>query len=292
MSISRSRRRGCLARAVSALIIVFGCTLGSCATWLLIYTLFPPPHSNILVMGLDSRPGEGYVTRSDSIMVIGVNPKETDIALLSIPRDLFISVPAYGLERINTVNMLGELENPGYGPELLKDSLLLSFGITIDTYVRLDFRAFEAMIDAVDGIDIDVPYTIIDNAYPTDDYGTRTVHFDPGMQHMDGAIALVYARTRHSDDDYRRAERQQQVFQAFTRKLVNPLYWPGVLGAVQSHTNGDLSVIDIIQTVPALLLSAGQFEQLVIDREYIRPGEYGAVPDYSKLAPWLDRWLR
>jgi LCP family protein required for cell wall assembly len=287
-----SHRRGCLARAASALIIMFGCTLGSCATWLLIYALFPPSQSNILVMGLDSRDGEGYVTRSDSILVIGVNPEETGVALLSIPRDLFISVPEYGLERINTVNMLGELESPGYGPELLKDSLSLSFGITIDSYVRLDFRAFEAMIDAVNGIDVDVSYTIIDNAYPTDDYGTRTVRFDPGMQHMDGATALVYARTRHSDDDYRRAERQQQILQAFTDKLINPLYWPGVLNAIQSHVNGDLSVIDMIQTAPALLLSAGQFEQLVIDRDYIRPGEYGATPDYPRLSSWLDRWLR
>ncbi|GAB4508477.1 MAG: hypothetical protein OHK0046_01040 [Anaerolineae bacterium] len=259
----------------------------TCGGCMLIYLVLPLPPTDVLVLGVDARPGEGYVTRTDSVILVGIQPP-AQISLLSIPRDVFISVPEYGLERINAVNVLGEMEQVGYGPELLKQSIALSFGVQVEHYVRLNFQAFEDLIDAVGGVTINVERAIVDDFYPTDDYNTQQVRFEVGEQHMDGATALIYARTRHSDDDYFRAERQQQVVEAFTRKLINPLTWPAVLSVLTRAVDTDLSPFDMLRIAPAVLAGAGQMERLVIDREYIRPIERGAAPDYEKLNPWIE----
>ncbi len=259
-----------------------------CCGLMMVYILFPPAPINVLILGVDARPGQGLVTRTDSIMLAGITPSARRVSLLSIPRDLFISVPGYGSQRINTINVLGEQQAAGNGPELLKQSIALSFGVRVDRYIRLDFDTFEAMIDAVGGVTIDVERVIVDDFYPTADYGTIRVRFEAGRQHMDGARALIYARTRHSDDDYARARRQQQVVSAFSAKLLNPLNWPGVLVVLGQSIDSDLSPVDMIRAAPMVLMRAGDFERLVIDREYIRPGEGGAVPDYARLAPWIN----
>ena len=184
------RVRGCLTILfVGILLLLF-----ACIATLALYVVIPPPSADILVMGLDARGNEGMVTRSDSIMIVGINPSRMDVSLLSIPRDLFINVPNYGLQRINSINVLAEMEENGSGPNLLAQSIEQSFGIGIDYYVRLDFQAFVALVDALGGLEIDVPHNITDYQFPTDDYGTMEVHFEAGRQHMDGQTALMYAR--------------------------------------------------------------------------------------------------
>lgn len=282
------RPRGCLQWGIAILVGVPLFVLSLCALTLVIYVLFPPAPMDILVLGVDAREGEGYVTRTDSIMLVGVQPAKRDVNLLSIPRDLFISVPEYGRQRINTINVLGEMDNPGSGPDLLKQSVDLSFGIRPERYARLNFQAFEDLIDAVGGVTIDVDRAITDYSYPTEDFGTMVVEFEVGRQHMDGETALIYARTRHSDDDYFRAGRQQQVVSAFTRKLTNPLVWPAVLDVLLSNVDTDLNLFDLIAIAPAVLMDSGGIDRLVITREYIRPIEGGAAPDYELLNPWLE----
>ena len=243
----------------------------------------------ILVMGVDARPGEGYLTRTDSIMLVGLKPAGFRASLLSIPRDLMISVPYYGSQRINTINMLGEQEQPGYGPDLLSQSIALSFGVQPDRYVRLNFEAFVDLIDAVGGVTIEVDRAVIDYAYPTADYGTITVQFDVGREHMNGERALQYARTRHSDDDYFRAGRQQQVFRRLQPKIAQSLALAcRYQRSGMRHIDTDLSPFDMIAMAPVVLANAGGFDQMVIDRDYIRPVRGGASPDYEKLAPWID----
>lgn len=271
------------------LLSVFLTPVLFCSCSLLFYVIFPQPPMNILVLGVDSRAGEGWVTRADSIMLVGIRPQRLQVSLLSIPRDLSIRVPDYGLQRINTVNALGEMEAAGRGPILTASGIQESFGVRSDRYVRLDFNGFVDVVNAVGGVTIDVEHSIVDDFYPTEDYGTMTVRFDPGVQHMDGERALQYARTRYSDDDYRRAGRQQQVLSAVAGKLINPIYWPGVISALNRNVETDLGLFDLLRLGPPVVLSAGRFEQLVIDREYITTTAEGvAVPDYSKLTPWLQ----
>lgn len=277
------RIRGCLTIAfVAILLFLFACTASFA-----LYIAFPPASTDILVMGLDSRGNEGYVTRSDSIMVVGVNPSRMDVSLLSVPRDLFINVPNYGMQRINTINVLGEMEQSGTGSTLLAQSIEQNFGIGIDYYVRLDFQAFVALVDAVGGLEINVPYAISDYQFPTDDYGTTEVHFEAGRQHMDGQTALIYARTRHADDDYRRAERQQLVVEALAKKMVNPINWPVAWVAIQQHTETNLNPLNMIGLIPPLVFGAGDMNRLVIDRNYILPRDGYSVPNYEAIRSFI-----
>lgn len=279
-----SRLRGCLmAVFVGALVTVCGC-IGSLA----IYLVAPVPATNIVVMGLDSRGNEGLVTRSDSIIVVGVQPSELDVSMLSIPRDIFINVPNYGLQRINTINVLGEVEQAGSGADLLAQSIEMSFGIRVDRYMRLDFQAFTALVDAVGGITLDVPYMVVDNAFPTANYGTMAVRFEQGIQQMNGETALIYARTRHQDDDYRRAERQQQVITALSRKLINPINWVSAWGAMQSNMDTNLTILDLALIAPPIVFNAGDYNQLVINRDYILPGNGYVVPNYDALDEYIS----
>ena len=264
-----------------------------CGSGLLLYLIFPPAHTDILILGVDSREGEGWYTRADSIMLVGINPAHLRVSMLSIPRDLFIEVPGYGLQRINTVNVLGESEGEGGGPILTARSIEQSFGVRPERYIRLDFNGFVDLIDAVGGVTIDVERGIVDDFYPTADGGTTTVRFDPGTQHMDGQRALIYARTRHADDDYFRAGRQQQVVSAVLARLINPAYWPAATSALNRNIDTDLSLWDMLALAPPVLANRGRFEQLVIDREYITGTGNGlAVPDYAKLAPWIAERFR
>jgi LCP family protein required for cell wall assembly len=279
-----SRFQGCLVIGFVAILLM----LCSCTGILALYIAIPPSPVDILVMGLDSRGDEGTITRTDSIMVVGIKPSRFDLSLLSIPRDLFIDVPNYGMERINTINVLAEMEAAGTGPALLSQSIENNFGIGIDYYVRLDFQAFVALVDSVGGLDIEVPYDLVDYDFPTPDYGTMEVRFTAGWEHMDGERALQYARTRHADDDYRRAERQQQVVVALSGKMMNPFNWPAAWIAIQSHTETNLSPLHLGLVLPAILVGSMDIEQLVVDREYILPGDGYSYPNYEALRPFIE----
>ncbi len=281
------QRRGCLrwlmiAGIVSAFPVLF------CGVMTLGYLLIPQPSMNILVMGMDSRGNEGAVARTDSIMVVNINPDNARISILSIPRGLWVDVPGYGSQMINTANFLGEANQAGTGIPLLKQTIEQNFGIPIDNYIRMDFAGFTDMIDAVGGVNIDVPYVIEDFSYPTEDYGTIQIRFEQGQQWMDGEHALIYARTRHSDDDYRRAERQQQVLSAFVGRAVNPVTWANLLFVLNQSVETDLNVFDLIAVAPTAGFTGGNFNRLVIDREFILAGTNGPVPNYVAITPFIQ----
>lgn len=274
------RRIGCLALVLSPVI---------CAGVLaLLYLLFPPAPATLLILGVDARSGQEYATRADSILLLRIDPGGRRVSVLSIPRDVFIRVPGYGEQRINTLNVLGEQE-AGNGPALMQASLQETFGIVVDHSIRLDFSDFAALIDAAGGIDIDVPELIVDQAYPTPDGGTMTVRFEPGRQHLNGTQALQYARTRHQDDDFHRAARQQQIVDAFLKKLSDPrqiAQWPRVWKAVRSHTN--LSAWDMARLGPALLLGWPDRSQRVLEGQDLIELKKGYwIPNIPEIQPWI-----
>ena len=285
LSTARDRRRrfcllGCLTPALCASLFMAA------------YLLFPPAPVDVLILGIDARPGQGYLTRADSVMLLNVSPGDLGVSLLSIPRDVFIVAPGYGEQRISAINALGEQEAEGSGPALLGASFQESFGVEVDRYVRLDFQGFIDVIDAVGGVDIDVPKLIIDDDYPAPDGGTMSVRFDPGREHMDGERALQYARTRHQDDDYQRAARQQQVVDALVRKLSDPRYvtaWPRVWQALQERTDTDLSAWDMLRIGPALALGWSWRDECVLRREDLIGMKAGYwIPDYERIIPWIE----
>lgn len=182
---------------------------------------------NILVMGLDRRPSDGQTpTRTDTLFVVTVDPKTKSTGILGIPRDGLVDIPGKNggtfQDRVNTVYENGELSNyPGGGVGLMKQVLgAPPFNIKIDKYVLIDFKGFEALINDLGGIEVDVPDEVYDPYYSETekpgDYLPQ--HFYPGKQHMDGVTALAYSRIRFSSDDLDRIQRQQRVIFAVIDK--------------------------------------------------------------------------
>ncbi len=178
----------------------------------------------ILLMGIDEREQEEGPWRTDSMMVVTLDPVTMKAGVLSIPRDIWVEIPGYESGRINTAYFLGDLTDyPGGGPALAMETIRHNFAIPVDHYVVINFHAFVALVDEIGGIDIDVPETIDDPYYPDYNYGYDPLHIEAGHHHFDGEMALKYARTRHSGHgDFDRARRQQQVAMAILEKVKQP----------------------------------------------------------------------
>lgn len=170
---------------------------------------------NVLVLGFDSRDDDANPPRSDVFLIAQLDLNLKTVNIVSVPRDLWLTVPGYGEERINAAYALGwRADQPLAGVALAKRTVEQNFGLPIDYYVAVDFRGFQQVVDAVGGVEVDVPYYLRDDEYPTEDYGTERIEFFPGKQRLDGKTALKYVRTRHQDSDYGRRRRQQQVLVA------------------------------------------------------------------------------
>ena len=180
--------------------------------------------SDILLLGTDHARLAGHesANRSDSITLVRVDSSRHRIAFLSIPRDLVVDIPGYGVSKVNSAMQLG-------GPALAVRTVRKLTDLPINHVIIVDFGQFESLIDKLGGIDIDVPERIVskfDCPYPTEERCARWDgwRFAKGKQHMDGRRALIYARVRKnslnpSDSDFSRAEHNQQVLQAVASKL-------------------------------------------------------------------------
>lgn len=181
---------------------------------------------NILLLGNGGakHPG-GNLT--DSIEVVSIDPQNNTMAMLSIPRDLYITMksPSYA-GRINAVYDLGDKQTKEGGGNLLKQQVGTILDLPIHYYVKLDFNGFKKAIDAVGGIDVNVEKDLYDPLFPADDMiHYQTFKIKAGMQHMDGATALKYARSRETTSDFDRSARQQIVMQAFKDKVTSSSTW-------------------------------------------------------------------
>ncbi|EFO79837.1 transcription attenuator LytR [Oscillochloris trichoides DG-6] len=177
---------------------------------------------NILLLGTDARPTDTEPTRTDAIVVVRLDRDSGRVSMLSIPRDLWVSYPNGGEGRINAAYAVGEKKyGPGGGAALAKSTVGKLIGVKIDQFVLINFEGFKTLIDRLGGINVDVPVAINDPAYPTDDYGTISVTFAAGPQMMDGERALIYARTRHADNDFGRNQRQQLVLMSIFNRILD-----------------------------------------------------------------------
>ena len=296
----RRRRSGGLGALLQGAAIGFAggaLVMSLVAIGLLVFAL--PPRANVLLLGLDRRPDETtYATRSDTMILATVYPQGHYVGMLSIPRDLYVTQNDGRLDRINTAHFYAELVLPGSGPALAMRAVQLNFGVTVDRYVRLDLAGFVRIIDAMGGIDINVPDPLVDAAYPTYDYGTTTVAFDAGQQHMDGERSLAYARIRHGSSDLQRALRQQMVIEAVFQRLLDPSEWPRlplVANAVQKSVDTDLSPMDVIRLAPTLLsVGPGNIDRRVIEGDMVEPyttdnGADVLLPVWAYINPVLRR---
>jgi LCP family protein required for cell wall assembly len=208
----------------------------------------------VLLIGADKRAGD--VGRSDTLLVLFLNPQSHHAALLGIPRDLRVTVPGYGRTKINHAYAYG-------GPKLTQRTVEGLLDMPIDHRAVVFFDGFVQAVDALGGASVDVPdvegkgrgMNYDDNA------GHLHIHLKPGRQHLDGQEALGFVRYRKSntpglgDGDTGRSGRQQQLLKALTEQHLNPAGLPGLLAAVKvvsQQVETDMSPTDMTDLARAL----------------------------------------
>ncbi len=232
---------------------------------------------NILLLGIDRRPGEAFVSRTDSMMVISINPATKSASILSIPRDLYVQIPGYGEDRINTALVYGARDGDYLdGAALAMQTVSSNLNIPIHHFVLVDFGAFVRIIDILEGIDVEVPYDIDDSLYPDMDFGYDPLFIPAGLHHFDGVMALKYARTRHADSDFNRAYRQQQVLFAARRQALNLgfgellLRAPSLYREVEDGIRTDLSLEQILRLAKTVGdIPSENMRNAVLDQDYV-----------------------
>jgi LCP family protein required for cell wall assembly len=150
----------------------------------------------VLFLGSDARPGEEIAgQRADSIHLVGINPEKGRVSILGFPRDSYVSIPGYGTDKINAAMTVG-------GPDLVVQTVEGMTGITIDYWALTWFEGFEAMINDVGGLAVDVPFPVYDSY--------AHAQLEAGMQTLNGREALAFARARHAlpQGDFGRSENQ------------------------------------------------------------------------------------
>ena len=230
---------------------------------------------NFLLIGSDKRPGSSY--RTDTILVAVVWPKEGQVSLISIPRDLWVYIPTVGMQRVNTAYQSGEITGyVGGGPGLLKDTISYNLGVRIDHTAMVDFDGFRRIVDTLGGVDVPIAcaYTdwrLIDPSYDQyneDNWWLYTV--GPGQIHMDGDLALWYARARSKSSDFDRGRRQQEVIRAIFGQALRTSTFskiPQLYNDFSSTVITDLGLTDLLQLAPHAL----NFTNANIRGYYIRP---------------------
>ncbi|MCB9437836.1 MAG: LCP family protein [Anaerolineales bacterium] len=256
----------------------------------------------VLLMGLDGRPGEANAQcRTDTMMVISIDPVHDRIGILSIPRDTYVEVPGYqGLRRINEACPLGNLYLPGNGPKLAMQTVQYNFGIRINDYIMVNFDTFIKIVDRIGGVDVEVTRTIDDPTYPDMYYGYDSFHIEAGLQHLDGITALKYARSRHGSDDIDRGRRQQQIIFAVRDKVLSADMVDDLLAQslpiwndLDEGIDTGLSLEQLVRlALYAKDVPAENIKNAVVDWNYLRSyrTETGAdvvVPERNNLIPLM-----
>jgi len=263
----------------------------------------------ILLLGLDKRPWEkGTAFRTDVMMIISIDPKTKSVGMLSVPRDLFVTFPAntvvgnsYGLQRINSAYTIGELVKPGSGPQLAMQTVQYNLGMRINNYMVFEFNTVINAIDDIGGVDINVPYTINDPQYPDMYDGYDPLYIPAGTTHMNGQLALKYARTRHQTSDFDRVKRQQQVIMAARDKILSANMIPTLVARapelwhqISQTMHSDLTFDQLLRV--AIYLKDVQTQNIhrgILDANYSSPTVYqGAdvlVPERVKIGPLLQQ---
>ncbi|WP_257963542.1 LCP family protein [Carnobacterium maltaromaticum] len=169
---------------------------------------------SVLVMGIDDDSARQLGSaRTDALIYLTINPKEHKINMVSIPRDSYTTIVSKkynGKDKINSAYTYGEEQATIETVEKL-------LNVPINYYVTFNFDSFLEIVDALDGIDVDVPVSFTD----TNTLGNGEVHLEKGKQLLNGEEALALARTRHIDNDIKRGERQQLILQAIVDKAMN-----------------------------------------------------------------------
>ncbi|MBU5465348.1 LCP family protein [Virgibacillus sp. MSJ-26] len=196
---------------------------------------------SVLIMGVDSseKRENADTSRTDTMMVATLNKEDNSVNLLSIPRDSYVYIPEVGREsKINHAHAYG-------GTDAARETVENLLDIPIDYYVKVNFEAFIDVVDAIDGIDFDVPYEFQEQDSKDK---ANAIHLLAGEQKLDGEEALALARTRKKDNDVERGKRQQEIIKAIMDKstsLSSILKFDDIIRAVGSNMSTNMSPSEV-----------------------------------------------
>jgi LCP family protein required for cell wall assembly len=252
---------------------------------------------NFLVLGLDRRPDGSGPALADTLLVVVLDEHSQHVGLVSIPRDLYVDIPDSGTDRINTVYQVAKRTK--------RDPLELTSRVVADTLklpiehaMALDLGVFERAVDAVGGVDVEVPCPIRDNFVDARaDGGRRVLDIDAGRSHMDGVTAAMYVRSRHGRSDFHRARRQQAVLLGVRQTLagLGVLKLPDLFAAFEASIETDMRRIDLLALGRrALALDPTHLHGLVIGHEHVQgfrtpEGKSVLLPNYEAIDASLGK---
>lgn len=217
----------------------------------------PPDQMNILLLGSDARP-YSRLFRTDTIILLTLNPSQGTVSLTSFPRDLYLMIPGWGMDRINTAWARG-------GFSKLAATFEHNFGVRPEHYVLINFSSFKQVIDSLGGLEVNVGQTLSDYK------NGRYITIKKGATQMDADMILWYVRSRKTSNDFARNQRQQEVILALFNKLLS-------LGALRrapefyqiykDNVTTDLRLTDLL---PLLPLAATLSDTSRIRNYYVGP---------------------
>ena len=267
------RRKGCLPRAMVLLATLVGLVFLSAS---LVGRL------NVLILGIDRTPEGTVVGRSDSMILTTIIPVRGYIGMLSIPRDLWVSIPGVGENRINTAHFFAEAAQAGSGPAAAVAAVSRNFGVDVNYYVRFQFQSFQEIIDALGGIPLKLEQP--SGGLPAGDYV------------LDGEAALAFVRYRAGSDDFFRMEHGQDFIRAFLGRALSPASWPRlplVATAVFKGVDTNLPIWTWPAFAWTLLVSGpGGIDARVISRDMVQgfttpDGAQVLAPNWIQINPIL-----
>ncbi len=233
---------------------------------------------NILLIGTDADVDPTDPSfRTDSMVIVSINRTANSVSMLSVPRDLYVCIPDFGMQRINVAYTWGQSVNfkPGGGFGALQATILYNLGIPVHYYAKISLIGFKQIVDTLQGVDIAVDCPISDlrfqgqyNDQKTPVYSPFTLQ--PGYYHMDGSLALWYARMREKTSDFDRSRRQQQVLRAIwhtarEQGLINKA--AELWGQVTTIVDTNMQLTDALGLAPlALSLKPGDVRSFYMEK--------------------------
>jgi LCP family protein required for cell wall assembly len=250
---------------------------------ILIYFL-APLRTNILLLGTDDSPERGSVGRTDTIILATVVPLKPYVGMLSIPRDLWVTVPGVGEQRINTAYFFAEANQAGSGPRAALQTIHENFGAPVRYYAVIHMAGLTSIVEALGGVDIHLESPLGE--------------LPAGVHHLNGEEALLFVRERNSSDDFNRMVRAQILIAAMFRKVIDPSHWISLPQFVYSLTQVIDTNIPVWQWPRLLFALVRAFvfgiDSQTITSEMVVPfqtsqGAQVLAPNWNAINPLLSR---
>jgi len=246
--------------------------------------LFFPSQDTILILGIDRAFENTAIGRSDTNILLSVRSLPGSVSVLSIPRDLWVSIPNYGENRINAAHFFGEGEQSGKGPQLAVTTIEENFGVQVDHYLRIQLEKFPLVVDAMGGVELQLE--------------TNMAGYPAGTHLLNGTQALAFVRDRAGTDDFFRMIQGQVFLSSFIKTLLKPTTWfraPQIVLALLETIDTNIPIWKMPRLAAAMLHSFlyEKIEFVLIQREMVTPwvtsgGAQVLLPDWPRIRPVLQ----